>query len=155
MGALPSQSNCQGSRAPGRTRTGVTALQVRSLSRWTTSACLSVGPVGIEPTSAGLRDRCIALSATIPFQLARRELNPRPSSYKDAALTAELRASDLCQRVTSDSLTYRAGGIRTHTGRIKSPSCCRYTTTLLLQSLAFEISSASHSTCGLHPSIPS
>ena len=54
---------------------------------------LSVGPVGIEPTSSGLRDRCIALSATIPFQLARRELNPRPSSYKDAALTAELRAS--------------------------------------------------------------
>ena len=26
--------------------------------------------------------------------LARRELNPRPASYKDAALTAELRASE-------------------------------------------------------------
>ena len=27
----------------------------------------AVGPVGIEPTSFGLRDRCITLSATIPF----------------------------------------------------------------------------------------
>ena len=53
---------------------------------------LSVGPVGIEPTSSGLRDRCITLSATVPNQSARWELNPRPASYKDAALTAELRA---------------------------------------------------------------
>ena len=52
-----------------------------------------VGPVGIEPTSSGLRDRCITLSATVPNQSARWELNPRPASYKDAALTAELRAS--------------------------------------------------------------
>ena len=50
--------------------------------------CLSVGPVGIEPTSSGLRDRCITLSATVPNQSARWELNPRPASYKDAALTA-------------------------------------------------------------------
>jgi hypothetical protein len=28
------------------------------------------------------------------FMLARWELNPRPASYKDAALTAELRASE-------------------------------------------------------------
>jgi hypothetical protein len=48
---------------------------------------ISVGPVGIEPTSSGLRDRCITLSATVPNQSARRELNPRPASYKDAALT--------------------------------------------------------------------
>ena len=52
-----------------------------------------VGPVGIEPTSSGLRDRCITLSATVPHQSARWELNPRPASYKDVALTAELRAS--------------------------------------------------------------
>ena len=31
----------------------------------------------------------------MPIQLARWELNPRPASYKDAALTAELRASAL------------------------------------------------------------
>ncbi len=31
-------------------------------------SCLSsVGPVGIEPTSFGLKDRCITLSATIPL----------------------------------------------------------------------------------------
>ena len=50
-------------------------------------------------------------------QLARKELNPRPASYKDAALTAELRASSW------------AGGIRTHTHLIKSQGCDRYTTT--------------------------
>ncbi len=55
---------------------------------------LSVGPAGIEPACSGLRDRCITLSATVPLQSARRELNPRPASYKDAALTAELRASE-------------------------------------------------------------
>ena len=74
--------------------------------------CLSVGPVGIEPTSSGLRDRCITVSATVPNQSARWELNPRPASYKDAALTVELRASES-----------RAGGNRTHTLRIKSPLC--------------------------------
>ena len=72
---------------------------------------LSVGPVGIEPTSSGLRDRCITLSATVPCQSARWELNPRPASYKDAALTVELRASES-----------RAGGNRTHSGRLKV--CC-------------------------------
>ena len=75
---------------------------------------LSVGLVGIEPTSSGLRDRCIALSATIPVQSARWESNPRLASYKDAALTTELRASSAS----------RAGGNRTHTCRIKSPVCC-------------------------------
>ena len=51
-------------------------------------------------------------------QLARKELNLRPASYKDAALTAELRAS-----------SNRVGGIRTHTSLIKSQVCSRYTTT--------------------------
>ena len=44
---------------------------------------------------------------------ARRELNPRPASYKDAALTVELRASES-----------RVGGNRTHTVQIKSLLCC-------------------------------
>ena len=52
-------------------------------------------------------------------QLARKELNLRPASYKDAALTAELRASSW------------VGGIRTHTSLIKSQVCSRYTTTQL------------------------
>ena len=51
------------------------------------------------------------------FQLARKDLNLRPASYKDAALTAELRASSW------------VGGIRTHTSLIKSQVCSRYTTT--------------------------
>ena len=50
-------------------------------------------------------------------QLARKELNLRPASYKDAALTAELRASSW------------VGGIRTHTRLIKSQGCSLYTTT--------------------------
>jgi hypothetical protein len=106
-------------RAPGGTRTLVAADQptvgarVRCPRRSRDQCVCSVGLVGIEPTSSGLRDRCIALSATIPYQSARWELNPRPASYKDAALTAELRAS-----------ASRAGGIRTHAMRIKSPPCC-------------------------------
>ena len=51
-------------------------------------------------------------------KLARKELNLRPASYKDAALTAELRASSIW-----------VGGIRTHTSLIKSQVCDRYTTT--------------------------
>ena len=50
-------------------------------------------------------------------QLARKELNLRPASYKDAALTAELRASSW------------VGGIRTRSTLIKSQVCNRYTTT--------------------------
>ena len=52
-------------------------------------------------------------------QLARKELNLRPASYKNAALTAELRARSW------------VGGIRTHTSLIKSQVCNRYTTTQL------------------------
>src|SRR2546426_9371443 len=55
--------------------------------------------------------------ASFQCQLARKELNLRPASYKDAALTAELRASSW------------VGGIRTHTSLIKSQVCSRYTTT--------------------------
>jgi hypothetical protein len=69
-----------------------------------------VGPVGIEPTSSGLRDRCIALSATVPLQSARKESNPRPDPYKRPALTVELRAA-----------SSGAGGTRTRICRIKSP----------------------------------
>lgn len=50
------------------------------------------------------------------LQLTWEELNLRPASYKDAALTTELHASS------------GAGGIRTLAVRIKSPLCSRYTT---------------------------
>ena len=49
--------------------------------------------------------------------MARRESNPRPGPYKRPALTTELRAIS------------RAEGTRTLACRIKSPVCCRYTTT--------------------------
>jgi hypothetical protein len=84
-----------------------------------------MGPEGFEPSPARLRAGDAALtpqsqivsSCLCLFQLARRELNPRPASYKDAALTAELRASSW------------VGGIRTHTRLIKSQGCSLYTTT--------------------------
>ena len=88
-------------RAPSRNRTDVSSLRRRNLAaRRSVLVVISVGPVRIELTSFGLRDRCITLSATIPncfvvvvsFQSAWRELNPRPSPYKDAALTPELHA---------------------------------------------------------------
>ena len=64
----------------------------RAVSSPLDDQCLSVGPVGIEPTSSGLGDRCIALSATVPLESARRESNPRLGAYKAPALAAELRA---------------------------------------------------------------
>jgi hypothetical protein len=55
---------------------------------------LSVGPEGLEPSPARLRaGNAAANTLVLCLQLARWELNPRPASYKDAALTAELRAS--------------------------------------------------------------
>ena len=53
----------------------------------------------------------------VVLQLARKELNLRPATYKVAALTAELRASSW------------VGGIRTRSTLIKSQVCNRYTTT--------------------------
>jgi hypothetical protein len=75
---------------------------------------LSVGPEGLEPSPAWVRTRDATANTSIPFvcfQSARWELNPRPASYKDAALTIELRAGES-----------RAGGNRTHSGRLKV--CC-------------------------------
>lgn len=64
---LLAQPNCQRSRAPSEDRTHAAALRKRCHSTRPSVLIHSVGSVGIEPTSAGLRDRCITLSATIPF----------------------------------------------------------------------------------------
>ena len=115
--------NCQTTRAPGGTRTLVAALRVRYPRHWTTSAITSVGPEGLEPSPGGLRVRCAATSTLIPFsaslraEWARRESNPQSDPYKRPALTVELRAVSGAERT------------RTFTYRIKSPVCCRYTTT--------------------------
>ena len=58
----------------------------------------------------------IPFVSSTPTPWARRESNPRPGPYKGPALTTELRASG-------------AEGTRTLACRIKSPVCCRYTTT--------------------------
>ena len=50
-----------------RNRTHAAALRKRCHSTRPSVLIHSVGSVGIEPTSAGLRVRCITLSATIPF----------------------------------------------------------------------------------------
>ncbi len=59
-----------------------------------------VGPEGFEPSPLRLRAGDAAGNTSVPYfnsfvpiQLARKELNLRPASYKDAALTAELRAN--------------------------------------------------------------
>ena len=64
---LLAQPNCQRSRAPSEDRTHAAALRKRCHSTRPSVLIHSVGSVGIEPTSAGLRVRCITLSATIPF----------------------------------------------------------------------------------------
>ncbi len=91
--------NCQTTRAPGETRTLVTALRVRYPRRWTTSAIASVGPEGLEPSPGGLRIRYAAANTLIPCspfltrrEWARRESNPQSDPYKRPALTVELRA---------------------------------------------------------------
>ena len=96
---LLAQPNCQRSRAPSENRTHAAALRKRCHSTRPSVLIHSVGSVGIEPTSAGLRVRCITLSATIPFVLssksAWKDSNLRPSSYKDAARTIELHAEQV------------------------------------------------------------
>lgn len=67
---LLAQPNCQRSRAPSENRTHAAALRKRCHSTRPSVLIHSVGSVGIEPTSAGLRDRCITMSATIPFVLS-------------------------------------------------------------------------------------
>lgn len=97
-----------------------------------------VGPVGLEPTSTGLRDRCIASSATTPLSVGARGIEPPAwayscpiagrvgvSRFSDAASSARLHA---VKRVLLWPLSYApsgAGGNRTHTCRIKSPVCCQ------------------------------
>ena len=66
-------------------------LNGRSNRRINVGQSAEVGPEGLEPSPAWVRTRDAAANTSIPFfcfQSARWELNPRPASYKDAALTA-------------------------------------------------------------------
>ena len=67
-------------RAPGGTRTHVAALRVRSPRRWTTSACIGVGPEGLEPSPNRLRAGRSAARTSVPKahrESARKESNLR------------------------------------------------------------------------------
>ena len=120
MGAISCGLDCQRPRAPGGTRTHVAALRVRCPCRWTTSAITSVGPEGLEPSPGGLRVRCAAASTLIPI------------SRRGGSRTLDLTLIRGLLSPLSYAPANRAGGTRTHTCRIKSPVCCRYTTTLCL-----------------------
>ena len=67
-------------RAPGGTRTHVAALRGRCLRRWTTSACIRVGPEGLEPSPNRLRAGRSAARTSVPTwsrESAREESNLR------------------------------------------------------------------------------
>ena len=109
-------------RAPGGTRTLVAALRVRYPRRWTTSAFLSVGPEGLEPSPGGLRVRCAAANTLIPCVLSC-------TSRRGGNRTLDLTLIRGLLSPLSYAPSSGAEGTRTLTCRIKSPVCCRYTTT--------------------------
>jgi hypothetical protein len=73
-------------RAPGGTRTHVAALRVRYPRRWTTSACIGVGPEGLEPSPNRLRAGRSAARTSVPKRIASR---PGRSRTFAARLSAE------------------------------------------------------------------
>ena len=123
MGAIRVCRIVKEPRAPGGTRTRVAALRVRCPCRWTTSAILSVGPEGLEPSPGGLRVRCAAASTLIPSS---------SSSRRGGSRTLDLTLIRGLLSPLSYAPANRAEGTRTLTCRIKSPVCCRYTTTPML-----------------------
>ena len=93
MGACLSQPNCQGAESTGPDSNW--RIRITGAESWPLDdQCLSVGPEVLEPSPTWLRARDAAASTLVLWnQLAQWELNPRPATYKDAALTAELRPS--------------------------------------------------------------
>ena len=63
-------------RAPGGTRTHVPALRGRSLRRWTTSACITMGPEGLEPSPNRLRAGRSAARTSVPIDALRALRSP-------------------------------------------------------------------------------
>ena len=124
-------------RAPGGNRTLVSALRVQHRGRWTTSAFVfnlvpSVGPEGLEPSLSRLRAGRAAANTLIPSVvsasfsargLGAEGVEPSSRSYKEHALTLELRAV-VCVFVVSG-----AEGSRTLTVPLKRRERYRYATT--------------------------
>ena len=109
------------------TRTHVTALRVRYPCRWTTSAFLSVGSEGLEPSPGGLRVRCAAASTLIPI------------SRRGGSRTLDLTLIRGLLSPLSYAPANRAGGTRTPgtdaqrwSAGLKVRCAAGYTTTLCL-----------------------
>jgi hypothetical protein len=102
--------------------------------------CLSVGPEGLEPSPARLRAGNAATNTLVLcLQLARRELNPRPAPYKDAADPAR----GLSPRAVCPPLSYapaRVGpeGIEPTPSGLKVRHAACYTTTLTAEAYTFQ-----------------
>jgi hypothetical protein len=73
MGTSADAELSKNPRAPGGTRTHVSALRGRCLRLWTTSAepHFGVGPEGLEPSPVWLRARCSAARALVPRSRCR------------------------------------------------------------------------------------
>ena len=93
-------------RAPGGTRTHVAALRVRCPRRWTTSACIGVGPEGLEPSPNRLRAGRSAARTSVPIGVASRPGRSRTSA---ARLSAECSPVEL-QAVSVPSCRWSAPG---------------------------------------------
>jgi hypothetical protein len=107
-------------RAPGGTRTHVAALRVRCLRRWTTSACIGVGPEGLEPSPNRLRAGRSAARTSVPIGVASRPGRSRTSAARLSAgcSPVELQAVAVPSRRLSapgelnpSSLAYKASAL--------------------------------------------
>ena len=97
--SVPGVRSCRWTTSafPLRTANRQSQFERQSKPKLDVAKSAEVGPEGLEPSPAWVRTRDAAANTSIPlvcFQSARWESNPRLTSYKDAALTAELRASD-------------------------------------------------------------
>lgn len=109
-------------RAPGGNRTLVAALRVRCRAAGPpvfVQYSSSVGPVGIEPTSPGLRDRCITLSATIPmFRSSSRATRSRTRA-PTRSVGRLLLPRQACSQLHLCPIVSSSYGNRTHLSALK------------------------------------
>ena len=97
---------------------------------------LQVGPVGIEPTSTGLRVRCITLSATIPFVFVCLPSRRGRNRTVDLRLIRTL-LSPLSYAPAIRFLSVGPAGVEPTPDGLKVRHAANYTTTLLTWDAAF------------------
>ena len=112
-------------RAPGGTRTHVPALRVRSLRRWTTSACIGVGPEGLEPSPNRLRAGRSAARTSVPIGVASRPGRSRTSAARLSAECSPVELQAVAARLSRwsapgelnpSSLAYKASALPVELG---------------------------------------